>query len=991
MKDLQERKIGADTTDYHSLMSRRIRRILLICNSYDGYSLEEDGRLESRINQEYAELNISNPPALTRVKNSAEALGLLSAGEQFDLIITMYNIGEIDPFSFAEMVKAEHGAIPVVLLTSYSEKIARTIDERDSSAIDYIFIWHGTADLIIAIIKLIEDKLNAEHDICDVGVQAILLVEDSVRYYSTYLPAIYRLILQQTAESVKEALNEHQQTMRKRARPKILLATNYNDALELYETYKDNLLGVISDVGFVIDKNDPKDTEKIDAGIDLCRLIKADDPLMPFLMQSSQESIRKTAESLGVGFIFKYSKTLLIQLGEYIAREFSFGDFVFKDPAKGKIVGRAKDLRELEVLVAETPGAVLIKSASQNHLSKWMLARGLFSLGKEFKAIGVDQFDSTEKMRTFIVERIHDYRVMSGQGVIASFDPETYNDSIWFARIGSGSLGGKARGLAFINRMLQKFHLYDKYDDTRVMIPRTVVVTTEYFDAFIRDNGLQYVINADISDTELLSEFTSSRLPQELVDNLRAYIRTAKGPIAVRSSSKLEDSYYQPFAGIYSTYMIPLTDNEDQMLRLLGKAIKSVYASVFFASSRAYITATSNVISEEKMGIVIQEVCGTEDSGFFFPTLSGVARSENFYPLGNEKASEGIVQLAYGLGKAVVDGEQVLRFSPKYPKKILQLSTPELAMRETQKVMYALDLMPEKFKTSIDDSINLERFDISEAVHFRNIRYVASTWNMQDQVINDTASGVGRKIITFAGILRFDTFPLASILSEILRISAEEMSCSVEIEFAANLDIPDGQPRVFNMLQIRPIADEVASVALNWDKVDRSGEIIYSESAIGIGQLDGVSDIIYVKQASFDAAHTREIASQIGELNDRLKHENRKYTLIGPGRWGSSDPWLGIPVKWNDISQSRVIVECGMQNYRIEPSQGTHFFQNLTSFGVGYMTINPFMGDGAFNEDKLNAMPAESETEYVRHVRFSTPLYIFVDGLHNKGIIKHEK
>lgn len=989
MDELQDKRICVDNTDYYSLMSRRIRRILLICNSYDGYSLEEDGRLESRINQEYAELNISNPPTLKRVKSTTEAIKILSEEhEHFDLIITMYNVGEIDPFEFAEIVKDKYGNVPVVLLTSFSEKIARLIDEHDSSALDYIFIWHGSADLIIAIIKLIEDKINAEHDICDVGVQAILLVEDSVRYYSTYLPTIYKLILQQTAESLKEALNEHQQTMRKRARPKILLATNYNDAVELYDKYKNNLLGVISDVGFVISKNDPQSEEKIDAGLDLCRLIKKDNPLMPFLLQSSQESIRKTAETLGVGFIFKYSKTLLLQLSDYISREFSFGDFIFKAPATGKIVGRAKDLHELEILVSETPDNVLINSASQNHLSKWMLSRGLFSLGKEFKAIGINQFDSTDNMRRFIVERIHDYRVMSGQGVIAKFDADTYNDSIWFARIGVGSLGGKARGLAFMNRILQKFCLYDKYENTRVLIPRTVVVTTEYFDYFIQDNGLQYVINSDISDAEILSEFTSSRLPQELVDNLRVYIRTAKGPLAVRSSSKLEDSYYQPFAGIYSTYMIPLTDNEDQMLRLLGKAIKSVYASVYFASSRAYITATSNVISEEKMGIVIQEVCGTEDSGYFFPTLSGVARSENFYPLGNEKASEGIVQLAYGLGKAVVDGEQVLRFSPRYPKKILQLSTPELAMRETQKIMYALDLMPEKFKTSIDDSINLQKFEIGDAARFRNIKYVASTWNMQDQRINDTAAGPGHKIITFASVLSYNTFPLTEILNDMLRISAEEMNCSIEIEFAANMDVPSGQPRIFNMLQIRPIVDEVASVSLNWDKIDHTGEILYSESAIGIGQLDGISDIIYVKRLSFDSAHTLEIASHIGEINERLKGENRKYALIGPGRWGSSDPWLGIPVKWNDISQSRVIVECGMHNYRIEPSQGTHFFQNLTSFGVGYMTINPFMGDGVFDEQILDSMPAEYETEYIRHVRFKTPLYIFVDGLHNKGIIK---
>lgn len=988
MEEITAVNLCADKTDYNSLMSRRIRNILLICNSYDGYTLEEDGRLESRINHEYAELNISNPPTITRARDTSEALVILSAKGPFDLIITMYNVGEMDVFSFGRMVKERYGTIPVVLLTNFSEKIARKIDEGDVSSIDYIFYWHGSADLILAIVKLIEDAMNAQHDICDVGVQAILLVEDSVRYYSTYLPAIYRLILQQNGESIKEALNEHQQTMRKRARPKILLATNYNDAVALYEKYKYNLLGVISDVGFVVNRGDPSSEEKLDAGIELCKMIRKDDPLMPFLLQSSQKSIRSVAEEMGVGFIFKYSKTLLLQLGEYIAREFSFGDFVFKDPATGKVIGRAKDLHELERLVADTPEEILVHSASQNHLSKWMLSRGLFSLGKEFKAIGVDHFDSTRQMREFIVDSIRDYRIMSGQGVIARFDPHTYDSSIWFARMGTGSLGGKARGLAFINRILQKFCLYDKYPGTRVMIPRTVVVTTDYFDEFIRENGLRYVINADISDEETLSEFTASRLPQELVDNLRAYIRTVRGPLAIRSSSKLEDSYYQPFAGIYSTYMIPFTDNEDQLLRLLGKAIKSVYASVFFASSRAYITATSNVISEEKMAVVIQEVCGTEDAGYFFPTLSGVARSENFYPTGDEKPSEGVVQLAFGLGKAVVDGEQTLRFSPRYPKKILQLSTPELALRDTQKVMYALDLMPEKFKTSIDDAVNLERFAISDAAGFRNIKYVASTWDMQNQRIFDSASTAGRKIITFASILKYNSFPLTDILRDMLAVSSREMGCSVEIEFAANLDVPEGSNKIFNMLQIRPIADEVGNVSLDWKEVDRTGALIYSENAIGIGAIENIDTVIYVKQAAFDAARTRDIAAQIGELNTVLRHEGRNYILIGPGRWGSSDPWLGVPVKWNDISQSRVIVECGLEGYRIEPSQGTHFFQNLTSFGVGYMTINPYMEDGSFDERMLNAMPAAAETEYIRMVVFDKPLFVFVDGIHNRGIVK---
>ena len=974
--------------DYHSLMQRRIRKILLICSSYDAYILEEDGRIESQINKEYIDLNLSNPPSFSRVASTTEALARLETESDFDVVISMYNVGELDVFSFSKQLKAHHPHIPLVLLTNLSREIYRRIDSEDHSAIDYIFSWHGNADLIIAIIKTIEDRMNADNDILEVGVQSILLVEDSIKYYSTYLPAVYKLVLQQSNEFLKEALNEQQQTLRKRARPKILLATNYTEAVELYEKYKKHMLGVISDVGFVINKNDRSEDEKFDAGIDLCKLIKKDDPHMPFLLQSSQESMRATAEELGVGFIVKYSKTLLLELGEYISREFAFGDFVFTDPEPGEEIGRAKDLKELQQLVQEIPDRVLLYYTSRNRLSKWMYSRGLFSLATMFKAMNSSNMPSIDDTRSFIVQHINDYRILLGQGVVARFDPETYSEYIWFARMGEGSLGGKARGLAFINSMLQKYNFYDKYPGVRVLLPRTVVVTTDYFDEFIRENGLQYVVNSDISDEELLSEFVSSRLPEKLVGELRTYIKYAKGPLAIRSSSKLEDSHYQPFAGIYSTYMIPLTDNTDQMLRLLGKAIKSVYASVYFAASRAYITATANVLSEEKMAVVIQEVCGTEDSGYFFPTLSGVARSINCYPIGDERPEDGVVNLAFGLGKLVVEGGQTLRFSPAYPQRVLQLSTPELALRDTQREMYALNLRPEEFKTSLDDAVNLQRFEIGKAAHFRNMRHVASTWDMENQAISDSSYTEGRKIVTFAHILKYDTFPLAEIVRDLLAMGEEEMRCPVELEFAANLDVAPGADKVFNFLQIRPIIDERGNSSLDWETVDRTDALIYAENALGIGAVEGVSDIVYVRTAGFDTARTPEIARELELLNRRMRDEKRGYVLVGPGRWGSSDPWLGVPVKWPHISEAKVIVECGLEDFRVDPSQGTHFFQNLTSFGVGYVTINPFLGDGLFREELLEAIPAVDESDLIRHVRFEQPLYVFVDGRNNKAIVK---
>ncbi len=985
-----EARRSFSATDYGNLMQRRIRKVLLLCSSYDAYTLEEDGRIDTQISKEYHDLSLSNPPAFKRVASPEEVMAILEKDPSYDLLISMYNIGEVDVFRFSRELKAAHPDIPTVLLTNSSKEIHRRLEKEDKSGLDYIFSWHGNADLILAIIKIIEDRMNAEFDILRGGVQAILLVEDSIRYYSTYLPAIYKLIVQQSNEFLKEALNEQQQKLRKRSRPKILLATNLNDAVALYERYKDNLLGVISDVGFVVDKNDRSEDEKLDAGIDLCKMIKKDNPLMPFLLQSSQESMREVAQELGVGFLVKYSKTLLLELAEYISREFLFGDFVFKS-RKGEEIARAKDLRELQAAITEIPDGVLRYHASQNNLSKWMFARGIFPLAVTIEKLGPEDFESIADLREFLVRTIQDYRSLQGQGVVAHFDPATYNEYIWFARIGEGSLGGKARGLAFVNNMLQNFRLYDKYEDVRILIPRTVVVATDYFDEFIRENGLQYVINSDISDEEILSEFVASRLPDELVDNLRAFIRTIKRPLAVRSSSKLEDSHYQPFAGIYSTYMIPTVDNEDQMLRLLGKAIKSVYASVYYTSSRAYITATSNVLSEEKMGVVIQEVCGTEDAGYYFPTLSGVARSINFYPIGDERPEEGVVNLAFGLGKLVVDGGMTLRFSPHYPKSVLQLSTPELALRDTQREMYALNLRPESFKTSIDDSVNLERFEIQKAKHFRNMRYVSSTWDMQNQRISDSNLDEGRKLITFSHILKYDTFPLAEILCDLLAMSQAEMKCPIELEFAVNMDVPYGHPRVFNFLQVRPIVENSESATIDWNKVDTSDALIYAESALGVGRIDGLCDVIYIKPDKFDAQHTVAMAAEIERLNITMRGEESNYVLIGPGRWGSSDPWLGVPVKWSQISEARVIVESGLSHFRVDPSQGTHFFQNLTSFGAGYLTINPFLGDGAFDVAVLDRMEAVYESEYIRRVRFEKPLYIFIDGKNNKGIVKLEK
>ena len=983
-----EQYMPDESRTHYRFMKYRIHKILLVCCSYDGYILEEDGHIESQINQEYLDLNMSNPPSFTRVSSTREALEALAEDDSYDFILTMYNVGEPDVFTFAKLAKERHPQIPIALLTSFSKDIYRRLGEQDRSGLDYIFCWHGNTDLIIAIIKLVEDKMNAEEDISVGGVQAILLVEDSIRFYSTYLPELYKLILLQNTEFLKDAFNEQQQVLRKRARPKILLARSYEEAVELYDRYKQNLLGVISDVGFVLHREDPAESEKPDAGIDLCRRIKNDNPLMPVLLQSSQTAFSEQAEALGAGFIAKNSKTLLSQLHDYIDREFAFGDFVFEDPATGEEIGRARDLAQMQEMIASIPDEAFEYHTSQNHLSKWLYSRGLFPLAASIRQYNKSHFTSVEEHRRVLVNLIRDYRTLLGQGVVARFDAETYSDAIAFARIGEGSLGGKARGLAFMNSMLIKYRQYDKHEGVRIMIPRSVVIATEYFDEFIRMNGLQYVVSQEFSDEEILSEFVSSYVPPRLQQELKAYIRTVRTPLAVRSSSKLEDSHYQPFAGIYSTYMIPFTKNEDQMLRLLLRAVKSVYASVYFAASRAYIQTSQNLISEEKMAVIIQEVCGTEQDGLYFPTCSGVARSINYYPIGDERPEDGVCNVAMGLGKLVVDGGRTLRFSPRYPQKVLQTSTPELALRDTQNEVLALSLSPEEFRTSIDDAVNLHRLNVREIDGMRNARFVCSVWDRENERISDSPFDRGRKVITFNNILKYNTFPLAEIVSDILRMGTEEMRCPVEVEFAVNMDVPAGQQQIFNLLQIRPIIDNQDNRPIDWSSETPDHALIYGEQALGIGRMNDISDIVYVKTPMFDSLATEKIADELLALNARMRDEQRTYILVGPGRWGSSDPFLGVPVKWTHISEAKVIVECGIERFDVEPSQGTHFFQNVTSLGVGYLTINPFRGDGIFREDLLDARKALYEGTYLRHVRFDRPLWVCVDGRSNRGMVR---
>lgn len=980
LPDLQ--KYDFTDTSFDLLMQRRIRRVLIICSNYDNYMLEEDGRIDEQIFNEYASLNLRDPPSFIQTDNADDAFRILSEGN-IDLVISMLSIKGADVFALAKKIKEKYDHIPIVVLTYFSREVSMKLEGEDLSAIDYVFCWLGDASLILAIIKLIEDKMNADYDIEHIGVQAIILVENSVRYISAYLPNIYRIILMQSLDFQKEALNEHQRMLKMRGRPKILLSSNFNDALALYKKYKYNVLGVISDISY---KRDGIQDEN--AGIELCKVVMADDDKVPFLLQSSSLAHRKAAEDLGAGFIYKYSKSLALELRNFIIQNLAFGPFVFRNPDTLEPIAIATDLQSLQQKLLTIPDNTLEYHATRNHFSKWLNARALFPVAQMFKYINKEDFNSMDEMRRFLYVAISSFRLGKGRGIIAKFDKNSFDEYQIFSRIGDGSIGGKARGLAFINRIIKNNKLFNKFPDVLITIPRTVVLSTDIFDEFMDNNNLYSVALADLPDEEILNRFINAELPGHVYQDFYAFLAVSRNyPIAVRSSSKLEDSHYQPFAGVYSTYMIPRHPDNKLMVKMLSDAIKEVYASVYYRASKAYMTATANVIDEEKMGIILQEVCGTRHGEIYYPTISGVARSINYYPIGSEKAEDGIANIAFGLGKLIVEGGMSLRFSPRYPKKILQLSSPETAMRDTQKEFRALDLNISSFVPSTDDGVNILRIDVKDIDNDAALRYIASTYDRNNNVLRDGIIHPGPRVMTFAGILQHKTFPIADILTSILEIGQREMNNPIEVEFAVNLETPAGSPKVFNFLQLRPIVHTEEAQRIDLEHVRKKDTIIFSESALGNGVFKGVKDLIYIKPDDFNPAHNKSIAISIERINAAFVKQGTGYVLIGPGRWGSADPWLGIPVKWHQISGARIIVESGLKNYRIDPSQGTHFFQNLTSFRVGYFTINPYINEGCYDVDFLNSLRPVYEDNHIRHIRFEEPLEIMIDGRKHKGVI----
>ena len=967
-------------TSFANLMNKRIYNVLLIATKYDAFMLEDDGRVDEQIFNEYTSLSLRYPPRFTQVTTEEEALAELK-NRNFELIICMPNMDNRDIFAAAKEIKIHYPNIPIVVLTPFSKEVSKRIANEDLSAIDYVFSWLGNAELLLAIIKLIEDKMNAPDDTASVGVQIILLVEDSIRFYSSALPHLYKFVLEQSQMFAKEALNGHQQTLRMRGRPKIKLARTYEEAVRIFNQYRDNMLGIVSDMSFMHDGvKDPY------AGYKFGQYVRKTGLIIPFVLESSESNNKVYAKELGASFIDKNSKSYPQDLRKKIMQRFGFGDFVILNPQTKEEIMRIKDLKDLQRKVFQIPDDSLVYHLSRNHFSRFFYSRAMFPPAEVLKRVDVSDYKDMDEARKLIFDLIVQYRRMKNSGVVAIYQKDRFDEYSNFARIGDGSLGGKGRGLAFMGAMVKRYPKLET-ENFNTNIPKTVVICTDIFDEFMETNELLPIALGDADDETILKYFLRASLPASLIDDLMAFFDVVKSPIAVRSSSLLEDSHYQPFAGIYSTYMIPRMEDKYEMLRILSDAIKAVYASVFYRDSKAYMTATSNLIDQEKMAIVLQEVVGNRYNDHFYPTISGVARSLNFYPIGNEKAEDGIANIALGLGKYIVDGGQTLRFSPRHPHNILQMSTMDFALRETQTRFYALDLENLAQQFSIDDSFNLLRLNLKDADADGSLKYIVSTYDPYDQIIRDGYYSGGRKILSFVNILQHDVFPLAKTLDELLRIGQEEMGRPVEIEFAVNVDPNNHDKATFYLLQIRPIVDNKEIMDEDLSQVKNEETILSSTSVLGHGIVTDVQDIIYVKSGAFNSSNNQLIAYEIEKLNRRFTEEEKNYVLVGPGRWGSSDHWLGIPVKWPHISNARVIVECGLENYRVDPSQGTHFFQNLTSFGVGYFTINPFKGDGWFDEAYLNALPAVEDTEYLRHIHFDKPIVIKMDGKKSLGVV----
>ncbi len=980
-----------DEIPLYSLMSKRVRNILLVSSLYDSFTMEEDGKFTEALFSEYLNLNLRYAPRIKRVSTGKEALELLES-DSFDLIISMLNVGAMRIDEFNQAIREEASNIPFVVM-AYTEKDLEIL--RDTGKLEYVentFVWQGDVRLFLAIIKLIEDSINAENDSNIAGVKCIILVEDSIRFCSSYLPMLYTELMEQTQALMTDGVNQMQKLMRMRARPKILHANTYEKATRLYSRFRKDVLGVILDARFEREgKEDPL------AGFRFAREIRKEDPECPILFQSSEEENRKRAHDLGAAFINKYSPTLLGDVREFMRVYLGFGDFVFMN-SEGKVEARAGDLRELSRALRKISDESLLYHAKKNDFSTWLMARTEFDLAHALRPQKVEDFDTVQELRSYLLSSLKLWMDRFRAGQVEDFSLETFDDNTEFVKIGSGSLGGKGRGLAFINALLNNYEINENFPDVKIYVPPTAVIATDVFDRFMELQGLkELVFDPELKnqlgynrDKTIAKAFLDSPLPDDIIGMLNTFLNEVHYPIAVRSSSLLEDSPAQPFAGIYSTYMLP-NNNSDPDIRMsqLIDAVKLVYASTYYSESVAYIETTPNRLEEEKMAVVLQQIVGLQHGDAFYPNLAGVARSYNFYPFNGMKAESSVVSVALGLGGTVVDGGKCVRFSPGSPQKLYQFSSTSEFLRNSQRKFLALDLGDTRDNTpdhpGTDD--HLVHFDLERAQKDKTLPPVGSVYSVDNDMIIDGSFRPGTKLVTMAGILKGDYFPLASVLKFLLKIGKAAFSSEIEIEFAVNLgDVRGEKSGEFGFLQIRPMGLSIGSL-LDIDKVDESDALCISNQVLGYGFIEGVYDIIYVSRKKFNRSKTTDIAVEIELINRRLRHESRSSLLIGPGRWGSSDKWLGIPVKWNQISSVRCIIEIPLEDMDVIPSQGTHFFQNITSLGIGYFTLKKG-GNNRLDSEFLESHIAEFETEFVRHIRLKKPLEIIIDTRAGKGIIK---
>jgi CheY-like chemotaxis protein len=969
---------------FHELMARKIRDILLVSTPYDAWILEEDCRLSERIIHEYRGLNLSNPPRFTWVSKAQEALGVL-AKKKFDMVITMSQLADMDAFILAEEIKKKIPDLPVILLAHESLPPPTQeclLDFTRPPGIDQTFIWSGNTDILVALVKSAEDRLNVEHDTEFAGIRVILFVEDSPAYISSLLPVLYKELVSQTQAIMEYRLNEEHKLLTMRARPKILVAENFEEAVQLFEKFEPFIIGVISDVR--IPKNCLLDGN---AGVALLSKIKKERFDIPLLLASTELTNAEKARMIPASFVDKNSPSLHDEVRSFFVNHLGFGDFVFRKP-DGREIFRAPNLRKLEAFLHRVPEDSFVYHCSRNDFSRWLFARTEITLASKMRPLRYDEFSSIENHRQYLISLIQARRKRRQKGVVADFDAADADLETEFFKIGKGSLGGKARGLAFVANLLQRLPaLHKKFENVSIFVPQTLVITTDGFDAFVEENNLKGLENSDVPDEEIAEAFRRADFPRLIADDLKAYLAKIKYPLAIRSSSLLEDAQFRAYAGLYWTNMLP-NDHPDLEIRLaqLLSAIKLVYASTYFKDPKAFSKRVGHRTEEEKMAVVIQQLVGERYGDYFYPTFSGVAQSHNYYPFAKMKPEEGIATVALGLGRTVMEGEKALRFSPKYPQLLPQRSTVEDILENSQQFFYALKMGGDNRELGVLEDVNLEKREVSDADEEAPVKLLASTYIPEEHRIRDASHMPGYRVLTFAQILKYGQFPLAEVLSEVLELGQEGMGCPVELEFSVNMPLNSDRKPQFAFLQLRPMTAraELLQVEISADEIFRA--FCFSSHALGNTEMADIADIVYVKPDVFDPGRTQDIAREIGEMNSLLSSASRKYLLIGPGRWGSADRWLGIPVNWADICGVAAMIETSSSRLKADPSQGSHFFHNITTLGITYATV--LDGDSDHIDwNWLTAQPVANQATHVAHVQLNRPFILKVDGRSSKCVM----